>query len=131
MLWTIHAAAEALRSGRLTPRQLLDACFEQIERHESRVRAWVFVDRELAVQQAEAATAELRQGHWRGPLHGIPIGVKDIFDVFDWPTANAVANIPEFCRNSLRLKNPVLFLIRLRQKCLRNRRLSRQGACGV
>jgi Asp-tRNA(Asn)/Glu-tRNA(Gln) amidotransferase A subunit family amidase len=45
MLWTIHAAAEALRNGRLTSRQLLEACFAQIERHESRVHAWVFVDR--------------------------------------------------------------------------------------
>src|SRR6202040_4318242 len=30
---------------------------------------------------------EMKQGHWRGPLHGIPLGIKDIFDVFDWPTA--------------------------------------------
>jgi len=110
MLWTIHAAAEALRSGRLTPRQLLEACFEQIERHESRVRAWVFVDRELAIQQAEAATAELRQGHWRGPLHGIPLGIKDIFDVFDWPTA---AGSPLWSRSIAR--RDAIVVERLRQ----------------
>src|SRR5439155_25309828 len=45
------------------------------------------VDREYARTQAETAAAELRQHRWRGPLHGIPIGIKDIFDVFDWPTA--------------------------------------------
>ena len=87
MRWTIQAASEALRSGRMTSLELLDSCFKQIDRYEPRIHAWVFVDRQLAVEQAEAATAELRQRRWRGPLHGIPLGIKDIFDVFDWPTA--------------------------------------------
>jgi aspartyl-tRNA(Asn)/glutamyl-tRNA(Gln) amidotransferase subunit A len=86
-MMTLDAAAKAVREGRLTPVQLLDHCLEQIERYEPRIRAWVFVDREAARQQAEAMTAELQQGRWRGPLHGIPVGIKDIFDVFDWPTA--------------------------------------------
>ena len=37
--------------------------------------------------EAERRTTEVKRGQWRGPLHGIPIGIKDIFDVFDWPTA--------------------------------------------
>src|SRR5262249_38789687 len=48
---------------------------------------WVFVDRERARAEAEQMTQELRRGSCRGPLHGIPLGIKDIFDVFDWPTA--------------------------------------------
>ena len=52
-----------------------------------RIRAWVLVDRDGARAEAAAATEELRRGQYRGPLHGIPIGIKDIFDVFDWPTA--------------------------------------------
>src|SRR5437588_6216077 len=87
MPWTIHSASEAIRNGRITAPELLDSCFQQIDRYEPRVHAWVFVDRELAIEQAEAAAVELRQGRWRGPLHGIPFGIKDIFDVFDWPTA--------------------------------------------
>src|SRR5437868_5325676 len=87
MLWTIHSTSAAVRDGRLTPLQLLDDCLERIDRYEPRVRAWVFVDREGARAQAKALTEELKQGHWRGPLHGVPIGIKDIFDVFDWPTA--------------------------------------------
>jgi aspartyl-tRNA(Asn)/glutamyl-tRNA(Gln) amidotransferase subunit A len=87
MIPTIHAAAEEIRQGRLTPVDLLDACLERIDRYEERVRAWVFVDREGARAEAERLTAELERGNWRGPLHGIPIGIKDIFDVFDWPTA--------------------------------------------
>src|SRR4029077_2512657 len=50
-------------------------------------RAWVLVDRERARADAVRLTEELKHGLDRGPLHGIPIGVKDLFDVFDWPTA--------------------------------------------
>src|SRR5205814_5928292 len=77
----------ALRLGRISPIDLLDACLERIDRLEPRIHAWVFVDRESARADAERADAEMRGGHWRGPLHGIPLGIKDIFDVFDWPTA--------------------------------------------
>jgi aspartyl-tRNA(Asn)/glutamyl-tRNA(Gln) amidotransferase subunit A len=87
MLWTIHSASAALRRGDLSPLELLDSCLEQIDRYEARIQAWVFVDREAARVQAEAASAELRKGRWRGYLHGVPIGIKDIVDVFDWPTA--------------------------------------------
>ncbi|HVS35655.1 MAG TPA: amidase [Gemmataceae bacterium] len=87
MISTLHAAADDLRAGRTTPLDLLDACLAQIDRMEERVRAWVFVDREGARAEAERRTQEIRKGDWRGPLHGMPIGIKDIFDVFDWPTA--------------------------------------------
>jgi aspartyl-tRNA(Asn)/glutamyl-tRNA(Gln) amidotransferase subunit A len=84
---TIHAAADEIRQGRLTPVELLEACLRRIDELEPRVRAWVFVDRERARADAQARANELRGGDWRGPLHGIPLGVKDIIDVFDWPTA--------------------------------------------
>ena len=87
MLPTLHAAADQLRGGRATPLDLLDACLDRIDRLEGRIRAWVFVDREGARAEAVRRTEEVRRGDWRGPLHGIPIGIKDIFDVFDWPTA--------------------------------------------
>jgi aspartyl-tRNA(Asn)/glutamyl-tRNA(Gln) amidotransferase subunit A len=87
MIPTIHYAAEEIRQGRLAPLDLVDACLERIEHYESRVHAWVLIDREGARREAERLTEELRRGRWRGPLHGIPLGIKDIFDVFDWPTA--------------------------------------------
>jgi aspartyl-tRNA(Asn)/glutamyl-tRNA(Gln) amidotransferase subunit A len=87
MLPTIPAAAAAMRSGSLTPVDLLEQCLAGIDRHEDSIRAWVLVDRAGARRQAERLTAEARRGEWRGPLHGIPIGIKDIFDVFDLPTA--------------------------------------------
>jgi Asp-tRNA(Asn)/Glu-tRNA(Gln) amidotransferase A subunit family amidase len=87
MLPTILEAASAIRQGRLAPPDLLELCLKQIDRYEERVRAWVFVDRDGARAQAERLTGELKRGSYRGPLHGIPVGIKDIFDVFDWPTA--------------------------------------------
>jgi aspartyl-tRNA(Asn)/glutamyl-tRNA(Gln) amidotransferase subunit A len=86
MVWTITSAAQAIRAGRLTPIELLEAGLEQIDRHERKVRAWVMVDREGALAEATKAAAEIRAGHYRGELHGIPLGIKDIIDVADWPT---------------------------------------------
>jgi aspartyl-tRNA(Asn)/glutamyl-tRNA(Gln) amidotransferase subunit A len=84
---TIHAAAEDIREGRLSPVDLLDECLERIDRLEPRVRAWVLIDCEGARETAKRRHEEARRGQWRGPLHGVPLGIKDIFDVFDWPTA--------------------------------------------
>ena len=84
---TIASAAAAIRRGELTPVDLLDQCLARIDRLEARVQAWVLVDRERARADAVRLTDELKRGTDRGPLHGIPIGVKDLFDVFDWPTA--------------------------------------------
>jgi aspartyl-tRNA(Asn)/glutamyl-tRNA(Gln) amidotransferase subunit A len=83
----IHFAAEEIRQGRLSPVALLERCLERVERYEDRVRAWVLIDRQGALEQARQAESEIKAGAWRGPLHGIPIGVKDIIDVFDLPTA--------------------------------------------
>ena len=84
---TIHQAAASIRQGKTTPIDLVEMCLAQIDRWESKVHAWVFVDREHARAEAKRLTEELSKGQNRGPLHGIPIGVKDIYDVFDWPTA--------------------------------------------
>ncbi len=87
MIPTIHAAAAAFRAAQLTPVTLLEACLDRIDRLEPAVRAWVQVDRDGARADAERCAMEMQAGNWRGPLHGIPIGIKDIFDVYDMVTA--------------------------------------------
>src|SRR4030095_10177645 len=77
----------AFRRGELTPVDLLEQCLARIDALEERIRAWVFVDKERSRADAVRMTDELKRGLDRGPLHGIPIGIKDLFDVFDWPTA--------------------------------------------
>src|SRR5438309_7773985 len=83
---TIRDAAAAMRAGTLTPSDLLEQCLARIDRYEPLVRAWVTVDGEGAREQARRLTEELRRGEVRGPMHGIPVGVKDIIDVAGLPT---------------------------------------------
>ncbi len=83
---TITEAAEFIRKGELSPSELLEQCLARIDRYEDRVRAWVYLDRDGAREQAARLTVELKAGQNRGPLHGIPVGIKDIIDVFDMPT---------------------------------------------
>jgi Asp-tRNA(Asn)/Glu-tRNA(Gln) amidotransferase A subunit family amidase len=87
MNFTIRDLAPQIRAGTLSAVELLERCLARIDECEEQVRAWVLVDRPRALAEAEARDAELSQGRYRGPLHGIPVGVKDIIDVFDWPTA--------------------------------------------
>lgn len=83
---TIAGAAQALRAGQLTCVSLLERCLHRIDECETRVHAWVSVDRQGARLRANKLDLEARHGRWRGPLHGIPIGIKDIIDMAGLPT---------------------------------------------
>jgi aspartyl-tRNA(Asn)/glutamyl-tRNA(Gln) amidotransferase subunit A len=83
---TIEGLSEDLRRHRLSCRELLGRCLGRIDEWEPKVHAWVMVDREGALRQADQRDAEIARGHWRGPLHGTPVGVKDIIDVAGLPT---------------------------------------------
>ncbi len=76
-----------LREGRTTCVEILNGCLDQVDEWEPKVHAWVVLDRERALEQARALDDELKSGKDRGPLHGIPIGIKDIIDVAGLPTA--------------------------------------------
>ncbi|MCU0982588.1 MAG: amidase [Pirellulaceae bacterium] len=78
---SISVAVDLIRCGQLSPRQLVDHCLQRIGRCEDRVHAWVCVDESRAIADAERLGGLARQGRLAGPLHGIPIGVKDIIDV--------------------------------------------------
>lgn len=82
----IHAL---YRSGELTPRELVEQCFNRIDSREADVHAWVLLDREGALRLADEQTrllASLTSHEALPALFGIPMGVKDIFDVAQWPT---------------------------------------------
>ncbi len=78
---TVIETARRVRSGDLSPVAVVDACLERIESLEPAVQAWVRVDAARARETARVLEAEARAGRFRGPLHGVPVGVKDIFDV--------------------------------------------------
>src|SRR5271167_256825 len=79
--FTLSALAARIRSGELSPVELVEHCLARIDRLEDRLHAWVLVDRDGARAAARRAVEELARGQDYGPLHGIPIGIKDIADV--------------------------------------------------
>src|SRR5262245_38968511 len=88
---SLTEAARRIRSGALTPLDLTRACLERIERLDARLNAFITVTAEEALAQASAAGKELAGGLDRGPLHGIPIGIKDLVDVAGVRTTGASA----------------------------------------
>lgn len=89
---SITALAAQIRSGEITPAQLVQSYLDRIAEIDPAVEAWVSVDGDGALAVAEQLGTEARAGRFRGALHGIPIGIKDIIDVAGWPTrCNSVA----------------------------------------
>ena len=81
-------AAKRIREGLLTSEELVESCLERIRSVEPTVQAWAFLDEELARKQARAADALKSSAQPIGPLHGVPVGIKDIIDTTDMPTEN-------------------------------------------
>jgi len=79
---TAAEASARLRRGDITAEQLARACLARIALREADVRAWSFIDPDAVIRQAR----ELDKLPSRGPLHGMPVGVKDIFNTRDMPT---------------------------------------------
>ncbi|MCX7897257.1 MAG: amidase, partial [Rhodocyclaceae bacterium] len=83
---TAQAAAEGIREGLFSSEELVRACLTRIDTREKEVQAWAFLDPDYAISQARAADAWRKEGKPLGPLHGVPIGIKDIIDTADMPT---------------------------------------------
>ncbi|MDM8554295.1 amidase [Desulfococcaceae bacterium HSG7] len=79
-------AAKAMRAGEITSEELVRACLDHIALHEEQIGAWACLDSDYALKQARRADQMLQAGETLGPLHGVPVGVKDIFDTKDMPT---------------------------------------------
>src|SRR6516164_9280193 len=75
-------AAQGIAEGKLTSQELVGACLERIAARETAVGAWAFLDPDQALAEARARD----QAKPVGPLHGVPIGVKDVMDTHDMPT---------------------------------------------
>ena len=79
-------AARAIRDGVVTAEQLMQACLARVREAEPEVQAWTFLDEQHALSQARARDQDRSEGRPIGPLHGVPVGVKDIIDTCDMPT---------------------------------------------
>jgi aspartyl-tRNA(Asn)/glutamyl-tRNA(Gln) amidotransferase subunit A len=91
VLPSLVETADLLRTRKLSPVELTMHCLAEIERLNPRLNAFITVTAEAALQQARSAEAEIFEGNWRGPLHGIPLGLKDLIDTAGIPTTAASA----------------------------------------
>ncbi len=94
----ITGLRDRLASGALSALEVTEACIARIEAREPEIGAWAWFDADHARQQARALDAHRVTGRPIGPLHGLPVGLKDIIDVTRMPTGNGCAldagNVP-------------------------------------
>ncbi|MET2828671.1 amidase [Mesorhizobium shangrilense] len=82
---SIEEMSDKIASG-LSPVAIVESCLGRIRDLNEQIGAMIFVNEAGALHAALQATREIRSGHRRGPLHGVPIAVKDVVDVKHWPT---------------------------------------------
>ncbi len=83
---TAAQAARAIAERRLTAVELAEACLNRIDALDDRLKAWVYVDRDTVLEDAKSADEAVSANRTLGPLHGVPIGVKDIYYTAGIPT---------------------------------------------
>jgi aspartyl-tRNA(Asn)/glutamyl-tRNA(Gln) amidotransferase subunit A len=77
---SLSEASDLIRSRKISPLELTRGCLSRIEQLNGKLNAFITVTGDAALSQARAAEAEIQQGNWKGPLHGIPVALKDIID---------------------------------------------------
>lgn len=86
---TIAAVGAKYRAGTLSPVAVTQACLDRIAACDGALNAFILVLGDAAMADAETAAAELAEGHNRGPLHGIPVAIKDLIDMAGLPSTFA------------------------------------------
>ena len=77
---TIHQAGDLFRKGELSPVELTRASLERIEQTDDRLHSFILLMADDALRQARVAESEILSGKYRGPMHGIPFALKDLYD---------------------------------------------------
>jgi len=83
---SLAEAAQLVRRKKISPVELTQACLDRIEKLNPSLNAFITVTAESALAGARSAEAEISRDAWRGPLHGIPIALKDLLDTAGVPT---------------------------------------------
>ena len=86
---TIADISKQVRRRAVSPVELTEQCLARIEQLNPTLNAFITVTAESALAQARTAEAEIARGDWRGPLHGIPLALKDLIDTAAVPTTAA------------------------------------------
>jgi aspartyl-tRNA(Asn)/glutamyl-tRNA(Gln) amidotransferase subunit A len=88
---TIHELAPLIARREVSPVELTKEMLERIRATDDRLHTFITVDPDKALAEARSAEEEIARGRYRGPLHGIPMGIKDNIAVAGWPTTNGSA----------------------------------------
>ncbi len=111
----VAEGSELLRTKKLSPVEWTRALLDRIAALDPHYNAFLVVTADTALAEAKKAEAEIAKGQWRGPMHGVPYGAKDIFDVVDLPTTchskiriNHRANSDAFVIRKLREAGAIL-----------------------
>jgi aspartyl-tRNA(Asn)/glutamyl-tRNA(Gln) amidotransferase subunit A len=113
---SLTAVAESIRAGKLSPVEAAERCLERVRKWDGRIRAFITLDEEGALRSARALEAEAAAGRWRGPLHGVPVGFKDLCHLEGLPTSCGT-RMPEYFTSA--------------QGCTAARRLLEAGAVSL
>jgi aspartyl-tRNA(Asn)/glutamyl-tRNA(Gln) amidotransferase subunit A len=93
---TLAEAAEQIRARQLSPVELTESVLDRIDAVEDRISAFATVTGDAARESAKQAEAEIAAGDYRGPLHGIPVGIKDLYETAGIPTTSSSAVRAEY-----------------------------------
>lgn len=85
-LLTAAESARLIRDGQISSVELVQDCLDRIKATDDTVQAWAHLNSEYVLEQARLSDEHRRSGAPIGPLHGVPVGIKDIFDTVDFPT---------------------------------------------
>ncbi|PKG24357.1 amidase [Niallia nealsonii] len=95
-LMTIADIAEQIKNKELSPVELLDSLFDRINKYEKKLNTYITLMTDIAKQQAKEAEREIMNGNYKGPLHGIPISLKDIVAFAGVPMTNGSRVDPDY-----------------------------------
>ena len=88
--------SERIRRREVSSADVTEALLARIERHEPRLKSILMLLADQALQQARQADAEIARGQWRGPLHGVPLGIKDLHWTQGLPTTGGMELLKDF-----------------------------------
>ena len=101
---SILEVSDLIRQQKVSSVKVVSECLDRIKQYNSKLNAFITVLGEQAMKNAEIADREIQNGHWKGPLHGIPVGIKDMYDTAGIKTTAAFVHF----KDRVPLKDAVL-----------------------
>jgi aspartyl-tRNA(Asn)/glutamyl-tRNA(Gln) amidotransferase subunit A len=86
---SLREVAKRIRSKEVSPVEVTQACLDRAAATEDRLHAFSALMADSALDEAREAESEIAAGNWKGELHGIPVGIKELYDVAGWPTTSS------------------------------------------